>query len=238
MKTLYTVLCTAFALLFTVTTVAQNEYMVIQRTDGTELKYTISDIQKVYFVQEEAPSVTAGQAIDLGLSVKWASYNIGASSPEDYGEYYAWGETEEKTNYTNATYKFYDSSTTIYMNIGSDIAGTNYDVAHVKWGGNWKMPTLAQIKELIEDCTWKWTTLNGVNGCTVTGPNGNSIFLPAAGYRDGTDLESAGSYGSYATSPANVNSSIAMSTMYFTSSVHNWSLDYRYRGYTVRAVTE
>lgn len=238
MKKFYVLLCIVFSLLSTLTTKAQNEYLVIKRTDGTELKYTISSIDKVYFSQENTPSVTTGQAVDLGLSVKWASYNIGATKPEEYGGYYAWGETEEKTNYTNTTYQYYDPNTTIYMNIGSNISGTEYDVAHVKWGGNWKMPTLDQIKELINSCTWKWTVYNGVNGCTVTGPNGNSIFLPAAGYRDGTDLKSAGEYGSYATVPQNVNTSIGVNHLYFTSSVESWSLGFRYCGYTVRPVTE
>lgn len=144
---------------------------------------------------------TPGDAIDLGLSVKWASCNVGASSPEGYGGYYAWGETEEKSSYTYDTYAYY-SDDAGWMNIGSDIAGTSYDVAHVKWGGSWHMPTVTQIEELVNSCTWTWTTYNGVNGQLVTGPNGNSIFLPAAGYRYGTSLHSAGGLGGYWSSSA------------------------------------
>ena len=145
--------------------------------------------------------------IDLGLpsGTKWACCNVGASSPEDYGGYYAWGETEEKSNYTPLTYKYYlgdlDSDgyyydSNEYQNIGS-ISGTSYDVAHVKWGGSWRMPTLDEIKELFNKCSWEWTSVNGVSGQKVTGPNGNSIFLPAAGVRDGTEVFGRGSYGYY-----------------------------------------
>lgn len=120
------------------------------------------------------------EAVDLGLSVKWASCNVGASSPEDYGGYYAWGETETKTSYFDYNYK-YCTSETSYIDIGSDISGTQYDVAHVTWGGTWRMPTAKEFNELNEKCTTQWTTVNGVYGTKVTGPNGNSIFLPAGG---------------------------------------------------------
>lgn len=131
------------------------------------------------------PSYPVAEAIDLGLpsGTKWASWNVGASKPEEYGGYYAWGETEEKDYYDWDTYTHCDGSEETCHHIGDDIAGTEYDVAHVKWGGSWRMPTRAQQDELRENCTREWTQQNGVNGSRVTGPNGNSIFLPAAGGR-------------------------------------------------------
>ena len=112
--------------------------------------------------------------VDLGLSVKWATCNVGAYSPEQYGDYYAWGETDTKEYYgsDNCISKYYDID---------DIKGTNKDVAHVKWGGDWRMPTRSEFNELLNKCDWKLTTYKGVQGYMITGPNGNSIFLPCAG---------------------------------------------------------
>ena len=154
--------------------------------------------------------------IDMGLpsGTKWACCNVGASSPEQYGGYYAWGETEEKSVYNDVTYKYssgvdedgdgwYDDyhedtdSFGIWQHIGDDIAGTQYDVAHVKWGGSWRMPSYEQQWELLENCSWTWTTQNGVNGMLVTGPNGGTVFLPAAGYRWYDNLDEEGLYGYY-----------------------------------------
>lgn len=178
-------------------------------------------------------------AVDLGLSVKWACCNVGASVPEGYGGYYAWGETEEKENYDVDTYKYYDNSKHSWINIGSNISGTQYDVAHVKWGGSWRMPTRDEIYELVYICTWKWTTLNGVNGQLVTGPNGNSIFLPAAGYRYGTDLNRRGSYGYFWSATLYEVGSYDAYYLYFDSGYSYWYYWYRrYYGRTVRPVTE
>jgi hypothetical protein len=128
------------------------------------------------------------EAINLGLpsGTKWASCNVGATKPEEYGGYYAWGETEEKEDYREATYKYY------HLSLGSDISGTEYDVAHVKWRGNWRMPTKVECEELLAYCIIKWTTLNGVNGSMfISKINGNSIFLPAAGHRWQESLSNA-----------------------------------------------
>lgn len=126
--------------------------------------------------------------VDLGLSVLWAKYNVGATSPEEYGGYYAWGETETKSSYTWENYKYYNSSTDSFANIGSDISGTQYDVAHVKWGNGARMPRLAEIKELLNNCSWSVSTYNGIKGMTVKVQNGNSIFLPFAGDRCDDEL--------------------------------------------------
>ena len=131
--------------------------------------------------------ITSGQEVDLGLSVKWAGWNVGATSPEQYGGYYAWGETEEKSDYSNQTYKYYNDGIG-YVNIGENISGTQYDVATVKWGNGWRMPTEAELEELNSKCRFEGYTYNGVIGTKVTGPNGNAIFLPYAGYRVRTSL--------------------------------------------------
>ena len=127
------------------------------------------------------------KAIDLGLpsGTKWASCNVGANKPEEYGEYFAWGELEEKEEYTEDSYLYYDSENWEYMSLPNNISGTKYDVARKRWGGNWRMPTYEEVRELKEKCSFQWVSNNGVGGAKITGPNGNSIFLPASGYRDG-----------------------------------------------------
>ena len=136
--------------------------------------------------------------IDLGLpsGTKWACCNVGASKPEEYGNYYAWGETQPKSVYNRENYQYYNSNTG-YVNIGSNIAGTSYDAATANWGAPWRMPSLTQIQELLNYTTSTWPTENGVNGRKFTGSNGGSIFLPAAGYRWDSGLLYAGSYGDY-----------------------------------------
>ena len=145
--------------------------------------------------REQQQGISTQKKVDLGLSVCWAGWNVGASSPEGYGNYYAWGETTTKSSYTQSSYQYFDGSN--YVNIGSNISGTQYDVARAQWGGSWRMPTKAEFQELKERCTWTWTTYNNVNGYKVTGPNGNSIFLPAVGCRLGTKLDYRGSQGCY-----------------------------------------
>lgn len=147
-------------------------------------------------------------AVDLGLSVKWASMNVGATSPEDYGGYFAWGETSEKEEYTMDTYLYYN------VDIGEDISGTDHDVAHVQWGGTWHMPTYDELKELLDNCTWTWTTQNAVNGYKVTGPNGNSIFLPAAGCYS-TGIYGAGTVGNYWTATSGMISSSSTTYVHY-----------------------
>ncbi len=119
-------------------------------------------------------------AVDLGLSVKWASLNVGASSVEDIGDEYAWGEIEPRTTYGPENYQYYDITWGEYIDIGEDISGTEYDAAHVKWGGDWRMPTKKEMEELLTKCTWSVIKYNGSTvGHKVVGPNGNRIFLPA-----------------------------------------------------------
>ena len=139
--------------------------------------------------------------IDLGLSVKWASFNLGASKPEEYGNYYAWGETQPKSEYTEHNYKWVNEEGVIKYcpskekelwggagdPDGNTVLDPEDDAAHVNLGGLWRMPTAAEWKQLLENCALIPTTLKGVNGWLVTASNGNSIFLPAAGNLAGTD---------------------------------------------------
>ncbi|MBO4315766.1 MAG: hypothetical protein J5867_07385 [Prevotella sp.] len=142
-------------------------------------RYIGTSVRPVRPAKDNSPA----EPIDLGLpsGTKWASCNVGATKPQEWGGYYAWGETEVKLIYTENTYKYYQNGK--FVSLGSDISGTEYDVAHVKWGGKWVMPTLDDIKELLNNCTSEWTTFNGMTGRKFTGPNGNSIFLPATGAR-------------------------------------------------------
>ena len=134
--------------------------------------------------------------IDMGLpsGTKWACCNIGASSPEGYGGYFAWGERREREYYNKRSLseKFIG-----YYHIGDDIAGTRFDAARYRWGSPWRMPTYEQFMELVLFCTMTWTTRNGVNGTLLTGPNGGMIFLPAAGDRWDTSLLREGEVGYY-----------------------------------------
>ena len=186
-------------------------------------------------------------AVDLGLSVKWASCNVGASKPEEYGGFYAWGETEEKSDYNWKTYKWCNYSyfsMTKYCTDSDDghvdnktVLDPEDDVAHVKWGGSWRMPTKDEIEELHDKCSWTWTTLNGVNGCMVTGPNGNSIFLPAAGVHRGPKLYVIGNYGHYWSSSLRVYYNCANSLQLSIYDLAPTSCD-RYLGLRVRPVCE
>ncbi|MGN0237321.1 MAG: hypothetical protein ACI4AK_04455 [Lepagella sp.] len=130
--------------------------------------------------------------VDLGLSVKWATCNVGASSPSDYGDYYAWGETSTKSSYTDKNSQTYGES---MGNIGGN---SSYDVARANWGGSWRLPTEAEFQELVDKCTWTWTMQGGHKGYKVTSKiNGKSIFLPAAGWMIDTILDAAGESGFY-----------------------------------------
>ena len=170
--------------------------------------------------------------VDLGLSVKWATCNLGANKPEDYGNYYAWGETSTKTEYAEYNSKTYGKS----MN---DISGNvNYDVARANWGGKWRLPTKTEMQELIDKCTWTWTTQNGVKGYKVTGPSGASIFLPAAACRYGSSLFLAGSDGYYWSSTPSENNVYRAFSLYFNSSDHGMYCYYRLSGRSVRPILE
>ena len=188
--------------------------------------------------------------VDLGLSVLWAAYNVGASSPEEYGGYYAWGETSTKSDYTWENYKYYEkyywgdeSYEWVWVGkfIGNEISGTSYDVAHVQWGGGARMPTLAEIQELVDHCTFTGGSYNGVRGNYVTGPNGNSIFLPFAGKR-GRDggLDYEGYYGYFWSGTYGVGNhgDCSAYNLDCEKDYGSWYCSYRCYGLSVRPVTE
>lgn len=190
------------------------------------------------------------EAVDLGLSVKWASFNVGATMPEEYGEYYAWGETKPKENYNWSTYKWCNGD---YNKLTKYCTNSSYwdspkpmdnkttldiedDAAHVNWGGGWRIPTDEEWWELIKECTSTWTTQNGVNGRLVSSKtNSNSIFLPAAGYR-GDNLYGAGSYGRYWSSFLGTGYTSDAWYFIFFSNPSAGGISPRYYGFSVRPV--
>lgn len=129
----------------------------------------------------ESTDVSKVESIDLGLSVKWATCNVGVSSPSEYGDKLAWGELFPKDYYSWGTYDYCKNGNWYggIINIGSDISKTEYDVAHEVWGENWRMPTYEETEELINNCNWEWIDKDGTSGMKITGYNGNSIFLPS-----------------------------------------------------------
>ncbi len=171
--------------------------------------------------------------VDLGLSVKWATKNVGASSPSDYGDYYAWGETSTKSSYTDDTSKTLDKS---MGNIGGN---SSYDVARYRWGGSWRLPTKAECQELVDKCTWTWTNQGGHNGYKVTSKiNGKSIFLPAAGWCYGTSPNLVGEYGHYLSSTPHQSNTYFAYDLYFYFSYHGVDWGNRAHGRSVRPVVE
>ena len=171
------------------------------------------------------------QLIDLGLpsGTLWADRNIGADSPEDYGDYFRFGETIPYTE-DSRPYKFYD--------ITSDIAGTDKDAATVILGEEFRMPTIIQIRELVTECSRQWAKVYDIKGIKVTGPNGNSIFLPAAGLRDYNfgSLNRVGTHGFYWTTSPYLNNSNFGRNLVLDSSDWDWYDFFRAFGFPVRAV--
>ena len=195
-------------------------------------------------------STNAWQKIDLGLSIKWSSINIGALSPEDYGEYFAWGETTTKDNYNWSTYKWCNGSLTTLTKYNSDSSYGTIDnrttlemiddAAHVIWGGNWRIPTMEEWKELQNECIWEWTRENNINGYKVISKTtGCSIFLPAAGYRYDNSLSSPSLKGFYWASTRAYSPHYGHSILFSEQEIKyggNWSYDYRAYGHSIRPV--
>lgn len=189
--------------------------------------------------------------IDLGLpsGTLWATMNIGANNPEDYGDYFAWGETEPKDDYNWNTNKwgYYDENSKLHItkyNTNSDYGpvdnkielDTEDDAAYVNWGSSWRMPTMVQIKELINKCSWEWTTRNGINGYRVIGPNGNELFLPATGYRYNSSLYYSYFEGHYWSRDLYDIHPDCAYRLRIAEGVRNCNVYNRYFGYAVRAV--
>ena len=267
----FTLLLSAL-LMFSLSALAQIK-MYLHFNDGTRVEYIASRVDSITFDSqthipdepgkpEEDPDVpvvpkpeegkldaNGYEYVDLGLpsGLLWATCNVGANSPEDYGDYFAWGEIQPKSSYNWDTYKWcegdYDTQTK-YCADSDDgtvdnktILELSDDAASASWGGDWRMPTKEDHDELRTECTWTWTTQKGVNGYKVTSKtNGNSIFLPAAGYRSNSDLYDAGSYGNYWGSSLYADSSSRAYVLYFHSSSVHWYYGNRYYGLFVRPV--
>ncbi|MBO4664406.1 MAG: fimbrillin family protein [Bacteroidaceae bacterium] len=239
---------TTGALTLTATTSADEEYTASLASKtlvaGKAYRYTVSELQ----------AQPTYEAVDLGLSVKWATMNVGAQSETDYGDYFAWGETEPQSSnrYYWDSYKWGNGTSssmtkycvsTLYGTVDNNTTlDAEDDAASVNWGGAWRMPTHAEQVELVSNCTWKWVTSYNnvsVNGYVVTGSNGNSIFLPAAGYRSNGSLLSAGSYGDYWSSSLHESYSYRAWRLDFASySRSSNNGDNRSYGLSVRAVCE
>mgnify|MGYP003299437949 FL=1 len=250
---------TLFSLVLCMFATAQEnvEYMYIHRNNNVVDSIAVTEIDSVTFAipnavlpdVPEAPS-QAYEAVDLGLpsGIKWATCNVGATAPEEYGCYYAWGETTEKSNYEWSTYVHCNGSNstiTKYCNRSdfgtvdeNAVLALEDDAAHVNWGGSWRMPTKEEQDELRDNCTWEWTSVNGVNGYVVTGNNGNSIFLPAAGYRVGKDIAEKGKNGYYWSSSMFSTLCYNAYALRFYKGTSTWGSRSRNYGQPVRPVSE
>ena len=194
---------------------------------------------------QTANTIAGHEYVDLGLpsGLKWATCNVGASSPEDYGSYFSWGETSTKSEYNSDNCATYNKRTSWLRSNGYiDSRGNltpSHDAARANWGSTWRMPTEAEIDELIENTTTTWTTRNGVKGRLITSKrNGKSIFLPAAGYRYGTSLYYEGSYGYYWSSTPFGSGTYGARRLDFDSDHFDRDWNGRFGGRSVRPVSE
>lgn len=169
---------------------------------------------------------TVAEAVDLGLSVKWASWNVGASAPEGYGGLYFWGDSTGKITTSNENF--------IYQ---GNISGTEYDIARKQWGENWRLPTNTELEELKSSCEWVLTEQEGITGYRVTAQNNNSIFLPLAGYAEKESLERtrSGSLGYY-WSGSWISNNCSINITLSSDSQHVIDDGYPYKAYSVRPV--
>ncbi len=221
-------------------------------------KVSIADVTTLinYLLTHEWPATQVDEYVDLGLGsgTLWATHNLGAINPEDYGDYFAWGETvPNKDTYTWATtaFVYYENGSLRFSKYNTDSQygeidnktelDPEDDAAYVNWGPQWRMPSVAQIDELLNQCTWQWTEVNGVKGRLLTGPNGNTLFLPAAGQRSGANLSNVGTNGIYWTRElyyvsANNYRPMNAFRLYFSSGMKQKGNTSRNYGYPVRPV--
>ena len=210
---------------------------------GEQKEFTTLDVDGGNEDNDDSGEIAGHEFVDLGLpsGLKWATCNVGASSPEDYGDYFAWGETNTKAEYDWDTYLHCNDDGNGWCDngeatINSDISGNaQYDAATANWGGSWRMPTIDEMQELINHCEWEWIQVNGVKGSKVIGPNGSCIFLPAAGSRYGASLDYGANY--WSSTPNDYFDYFAYQ-LTFGSNYQNLKNYYRFHGLTVRPVTE
>ena len=213
-------------------TIVAPKLQAVQDSEATQL---IAEVETVY---EAKQMINGHEYVDLGLSVKWATCNVGANAPHEYGDYFAWGETATKREYTEENCKTIEIRKRLFVDKTIDKRENFKDTARANWGGSWRMPTKAEMEELKNRCTWTWTSQSGVKGYKVTGPNGNSIFLPTAGYCGGSSRNSVGEYGGYWSSTPYESDTDNAYRLYFYSGYRNVHWLSRYFGRTVRPVSE
>ena len=210
----------------TLTALANEFYTFVNWTENgtqvsTSANYTFTVTNNRTLVANFVSSNDDHAYVDLGLpsGLLWATCNIGADAPEDYGEYFAWGETTPKSVYNWGTYQLYDGSN-VTRYTGSDGLTTllpEDDAAVANWGGGWRMPTIEEWQELVQNTTVTWDTVNDVNGRLFTASNGNSLFIPAAGYYYASTLELAAWRGLYWSSSLYMNNTDGARNFYFNS---------------------
>ena len=240
----------ASALCMSVCAMAQSEFYVYKK-DGSSVQFTIADVDSISFTAPATGTENGHEWVDLGLSVKWATCNVGATKPEEYGDYYAWGETTTKSTYNWSTYKWcnggsytalskYNTKSSYGTVANRTVLELADDAARANWGGQWRMATDAEWTELRTNCTWTWTddyNGTGVAGRIVTSNiNGNSIFLPAAGSRNDESLGDAGYYGRYWSSSLFTGFPDNAWHVSFSSDYVNRDYFYRGGGLSVRPV--
>lgn len=258
---------------FTITATCPNSYKAFINGEEKTLPYSVTqtyqqqtivvsgygygiNLQNSDTVEQtfEVPAIEDNhEYVDLGLpsGTLWATCNVGASSPEEYGDHFAWGETSPKDYYDSSTYKwcYYDnngywqltkydySSFPTIEGDGKTELDPEDDAAYVNWNPYWRMPTSDQIEELVNCCSWQWTQRNGVNGQLGTGQNGNTIFLPAAGYRWRESLSNVGSVGRYwSRSLCSYDTADAYLLNFYSFNVYNCFNFNRFNGFAIRAV--
>ena len=227
--------------------------VVLHMADNQKFEYSVSKLDSITFVDGAADDSDVHEWVDLGLpsGTLWATCNVGASKPEEYGDYFAWGETQPKSDniYSLSAYRYYDSVYKVYTKycLQSDYGTIDNkselemsdDAATVNWGSEWQMPSYGQCKELYNSSytTITWTTMNGKYGMKITSKsNGHSIFVPAAGYRGDTNLNNAGSSGYYWSRSLSTSYNYDAYSLYFSSRSIYTGNDLRYCGRSVRPV--
>ncbi len=216
---------------------AHGQTVNVHFKNGQQIQYNADNVDYVDFSEKAAdPTLSAGKVVDLGLSVYWASCNLGAEKPEESGEYYAWGETKPKSKYSESNYSYYNDNTASYIDIGNNISGTSYDAATFNLGNDWRIPTKDEMDELKNKCKWEWKQVSGINGFMVTGPNGNTIFLPASGYHY-SYISHLNEDLAYWTATPTSSKTTAYALQGHSSFYDVFSAMYRYAGYSIRPVT-
>ncbi|MBQ0070064.1 MAG: hypothetical protein KBT09_10020 [Bacteroidales bacterium] len=219
--------------------------LVFTDTAGVRQMIPLESVKSMTFDNDVIEEVKGGHAVvDLGLSVKWAYSNLDINAdnlevgPYNYSDaLYGWADPTGLKRSTDA--KDYPSEEECGSPFAPEtIVSTKFDIAHVKWGSDWRLPSDAELKELVSSCTWEWETVNGTNGYRVTGPNGNSIFLPCNGWRHGATKDAKGVSGFYWSGTVSHDSLTGSRNLAFNSNVHNTGYSNREYGFSIRPVVD